>query len=269
MTKLGFENEALAHFKNAVYQPYGMVLVTGPTGSGKTTTLYSVLTELNKVGSNISTAEDPVEYSLVGVNQVHIHEDIGLNFAAALRAFLRQDPDIIMVGEIRDFETAEIAIKAALTGHLVLSTVHTNDAPSTINRLLNMGVEPFLVASSMNIVLAQRLARLICPNCKEPVEVTPQALRDLGTTNGEAFTCYRGVGCQNCAGTGYRGRIALYEVMPVWEELREQVLAGGSASDLKRCAVAKGMKTLRQSGLTKVREGLTTVEEVMRVTMAD
>jgi type IV pilus assembly protein PilB len=268
MTKLGFEERQLAHFKEAVHQPYGMVLVTGPTGSGKTTTLYSALAELNKVGSNISTAEDPVEFSLVGVNQVQINEEIGLNFAAALRAFLRQDPDTIMVGEIRDFETAEIAIKAALTGHLVLSTVHTNDAPSTINRLLNMGIEPFLVTSSVNLVLAQRLARLLCSNCKESVETPPKTLQDLGL-NGEPFTCYGPVGCGQCSGTGYRGRIALYEVMPMWDELRELVLTGGSASDIKRAAIRHEMQTLRQSGLAKVREGVTTIEEIMRVTMAD
>ena len=268
MTKLGFEDQQLGYFKEGVYQPYGMVLVTGPTGSGKTTTLYSVLAELNKIGSNISTAEDPVEFSLVGINQVQVNEEIGLNFAAALRAFLRQDPDIIMVGEVRDFETAEIAIKAALTGHLVLSTLHTNDAPSTINRMLNMGVEPFLVTSSVNLIVAQRLARVICPNCKEPVETAPETLRELGTT-GEPFVCYRGSGCAQCGGTGYRGRIALYEVMPLWEELRELVLAGASASDIKRAAVSNGMQTLRQSGLAKVREGMTTLEEVMRVTMAD
>jgi len=268
MTKLGFEEQQLGHFKEGVYQPYGMVLVTGPTGSGKTTTLYSVLAELNKIGSNISTAEDPVEFSLVGINQVQVNEEIGLNFAAALRAFLRQDPDIIMVGEVRDFETAEIAIKAALTGHLVLSTLHTNDAPSTINRMLNMGVEPFLVTSSVNLIVAQRLARVICPNCKEPAETAPETLRELGAT-GEPFVCYRGSGCAQCGGTGYRGRIALYEVMPLWEELRELVLAGASASDIKRAAVSNGMQTLRQSGLAKVREGMTTLEEVMRVTMAD
>ncbi len=271
MTKLGFEEQALKDFKDAIYKPYGMVLVTGPTGSGKTTTLYSALSELNKISQNISTAEDPVEYNLVGINQVQIHEDIGLNFANALRSFLRQDPDIIMVGEVRDFETAEIAIKAALTGHLVLSTLHTNDAPSTINRLLNMGVEPFLVASSVNLVLAQRLARLICSACKEPVEIHPQALIELGMTQEEAqaTTCLRGAGCPQCSGTGYRGRVALYEVMPVSDELREQVLNGGSATDIKRTAMSLGMMTLRQSGLLKLRQGVTTIEEVLRVTMAD
>ena len=271
MTKLGFEERALKDFKDAIYKPFGMVLVTGPTGSGKTTTLYSALSELNKISSNISTAEDPVEYNLVGINQVQINEDIGLNFANALRAFLRQDPDIIMVGEVRDFETAEIAIKAALTGHLVLSTVHTNDAPSTINRLLNMGIEPFLVASSVNVVLAQRLARLICNGCKEPAEVPPQALVELGITPEEArgVTCFHGSGCPQCSGTGYRGRVALYEVMPMSEELRSLVLAGASASEIKRTAIGVGMMTLRQSGLLKLRQGQTTMEEVLRVTMGD
>ncbi len=271
MTKLGFEEAALKDFKDAIYQPYGMVLVTGPTGSGKTTTLYSALSELNKNTSNISTAEDPVEYNLVGINQVQIHEDIGLNFANALRAFLRQDPDIIMVGEVRDFETAEIAIKAALTGHLVLSTLHTNDAPSTINRLLNMGVEPFLVASSVNLELDQRLARLVCQACKEPVEIHPQALVELGMSREEtgAVTCMRGAGCAQCGGSGYRGRVALYEVMPMSEELRELVLSGASATEIKKTAISLGMKTLRQSGLLKLTQGFTTIEEVMRVTMAD
>ena len=271
MTKLGFEERALKDFKDAIYRPFGMVLVTGPTGSGKTTTLYSALSELNKIASNISTAEDPVEYNLVGINQVQINEDIGLNFANALRAFLRQDPDIIMVGEVRDFETAEIAIKAALTGHLVLSTLHTNDAPSTINRLLNMGVEPFLVASSVNLVLAQRLARVICNGCKAPVEVHPQAMIELGVNADEArsITCFHGGGCSACSGTGYRGRVALYEVMPMSEELRDLVLSGASANEIKRTAITVGMMTLRQSGLLKIKQGMTTIEEVVRVTIAD
>ncbi|MBP1687300.1 MAG: pilB [Deltaproteobacteria bacterium] len=271
MTKLGFEDAALNDFKDAISKPYGMVLVTGPTGSGKTTTLYSALSELNKIGSNISTAEDPVEFNLLGINQVQIHEEIGFSFANALRAFLRQDPDIIMVGEVRDFETAEIAIKAALTGHLVLSTLHTNDAPSTINRLLNMGVEPFLVASSVNLIMAQRLARVICTGCKAPVELPPQALLDIGMRREEigSFTCFQGVGCSQCNGTGFRGRVALYEVMPVSVELRDLVLNGASASEIKRCAVGLGMKTLRQSGITKLKEGVTTVGEVVRVTMPD
>ncbi len=271
MTKLGFEDGQLKDFKDAISKPYGMVLVTGPTGSGKTTTLYSALSELNKIGSNISTAEDPVEFNLVGINQVQIHEEIGFSFANALRAFLRQDPDIIMVGEVRDFETAEIAIKAALTGHLVLSTLHTNDAPSTINRLLNMGVEPFLVASSVNLILAQRLARLICNNCREPVELPPQALLDIGVAREQigTFKCFHGIGCPQCNGSGYRGRIALYEVMPISEELRDLVLNGASASEIKRCAVNLGMKTLRQSAIGKLKDGGTTVAEVVRVTMPD
>jgi type IV pilus assembly protein PilB len=248
-----------------------MVLVTGPTGSGKTTTLYSALAELNKITSNISTAEDPVEFNLVGINQVQIHEEIGLNFANALRTFLRQDPDIIMVGEVRDFETAEIAIKAALTGHLVLSTLHTNDAPSTINRLLNMGVEPFLVASSVNLILAQRLVRVICSGCKSPVELPPQAFIDIGANREDVstFHSFRGVGCPACSGSGYRGRLALYEVMPISDELRELILNGASAAELKRAAIESGMITLRQSGIQKLREGVTTIEEVVRVTIGD
>jgi type IV pilus assembly protein PilB len=271
MTKLGFEEQALKDFKDAIYQPYGMVLVTGPTGSGKTTSLYSALTELNKVTQNISTAEDPVEYNLPGINQVQMHEEIGLNFAAALRAFLRQDPDIIMVGEIRDFETAEIAIKAALTGHLVLSTLHTNDAPSTIHRMLNMGVEPFLVTSSVNLILAQRLVRKICTECKERYELNPQALVEMGMSLEEAESTegYHGSGCERCSDTGYKGRIALYEVLPLREELKELILEGGSSSELKRAAVESGMKSLRQSGLHKIREGVTTAEEVLRVTATD
>jgi type IV pilus assembly protein PilB len=268
MTKLGFEEGALSHFKESIYKPFGMVLVTGPTGSGKTTTLYSALAELNKIANNISTAEDPIEFNLAGINQVQMHDEIGLNFAAALRAFLRQDPDIIMVGEIRDFETAEIGVKAALTGHLVLSTLHTNDAPSTINRLLNMGIEPFLVASSVNLILAQRLARVICANCKEDQPVAEDVLKKIGWT-GEPFVPQHGTGCMNCGGTGFRGRIALYEVMPITDALREQIISGGTAIDLKRVAVQEHMATLRQSGLTHVARGTTTIEEVLRVTMAD
>ena len=271
MLKLGFEEQALKDFKEGIYRPYGMVLVTGPTGSGKTTTLYSALSELNKITTNISTAEDPVEFNLPGINQVLVNEDIGLTFAAALRAFLRQDPDIIMVGEIRDRETAEIGVKAALTGHLVLSTVHTNDAPSTINRLLNMGVAPFLVASSVNLIVAQRLARRICSRCKVDQPITSQALIDLGVPPEETkmYDCKHGLGCPDCGGSGYRGRVALYEVMPLYEEIRELVLSGASTPEIKRAAMSRGVKTLRQSGLTKVREGVTTLEEVMRVTMAD
>ena len=268
---LGFEPEALRRFEDAIRRPYGMVLVTGPTGSGKTTTLYSALSELNKITTNISTAEDPVEYNLVGINQLQVHDDIGLSFASALRAFLRQDPDVIMVGEIRDFETAEISVKAALTGHLVLSTVHTNDAPSTINRLLNMGIEPFLISSSVNLIMAQRLARVVCPKCREPVDLPASVLLDLGVPEAEArpITAYHGTGCSNCGGTGFRGRTALYEVMAMTDSLRESVLSGASSAELKRQAMDEGMRTLRQSGVEKILEGQTTVEEVMRVTMAD
>ncbi|MBN1635021.1 MAG: type IV-A pilus assembly ATPase PilB [Deltaproteobacteria bacterium] len=271
MTKLGFEEGALAKFKEGIYRPWGMVLVTGPTGSGKTTTLYSALSELNKIDCNISTAEDPVEYDLAGVNQVQMHEEIGLSFAAALRSFLRQDPDIILVGEIRDFETAEIGIKSALTGHLVLSTLHTNDAPSTINRLLNMGIEPFLVASSVNLIVAQRLARKICPHCKKEDDVTKETIIQMGIDpeQAENVVCYRGEGCSQCNKTGYQGRIALYEVLPVDDVIKEMILMGASSSEIKQEAINRGMKTLRQSGLTKIVEGITSVPEVLRTTMAD
>ncbi|MBI5238236.1 MAG: type IV-A pilus assembly ATPase PilB [Deltaproteobacteria bacterium] len=271
MTKLGFEEKALKDFMAAIHRPWGIVLVTGPTGSGKTTTLYSALADLNKISENISTAEDPVEFNLMGINQVQMHEGIGLNFAASLRSFLRQDPDIIMVGEVRDYETAEIAIKAALTGHLVLSTLHTNDAPSTVNRLLNMGIEPFLVASSCNLILAQRLARKICKDCKEKAQIPERTLIDLGASQEEAkkMECSKGKGCATCGGTGYKGRIALYEVMPFTEGLRELVLNGASAAELKKQSVKDGMKSLRMSGITKVGEGVTTIEEILRVTMAD
>jgi type IV pilus assembly protein PilB len=274
MTRLGFEEKPLKDFQHAIHMPYGMCLVTGPTGSGKTTTLYSALSELNKSTENISTAEDPVEYNLHGINQVQMHDEIGLNFATALRAFLRQDPDIIMVGEIRDFETAEIAVKAALTGHMVLSTLHTNDAPSTVNRLLNMGVEPFLVTASTNLILAQRLARKVCGECKVPVELNKQvvqALVDMGCKLEDAKNAklYKGEGCRTCSNTGYKGRIALYEVMPFNEPLKELVLQGSSTAELKAEAIRIGMKSLRQSGLSKVLEGVTSIEEVARVTAAD
>jgi type IV pilus assembly protein PilB len=272
MTKLGFEQAQLDVFKHAIHQPFGMVLVTGPTGSGKTTTLYSALAELNKTTENISTAEDPVEFNLAGINQVQMHDDIGLNFAAALRSFLRQDPDIIMVGEIRDFETAEIAVKAALTGHMVLSTLHTNDAPSTINRLLNMGIEPFLVASSVNAIIAQRLARRVCSECKEPdAEVLRDAIVAAGLSEEEAKVTkpMRGRGCSNCSNTGYRGRVALYEVMRVGEELKEFILNGASATEIKKEAIRLGMLTLRRSALNKFKEGVTTLSEVHRVSAAD
>jgi type IV pilus assembly protein PilB len=272
MTKLGFEHEQLRVFKDCIHRPFGMVLVTGPTGSGKTTSLYSALSELNTITENISTAEDPVEFNLQGINQVQMHEDIGLNFAAALRSFLRQDPDIIMVGEIRDFETAEIAVKAALTGHMVLSTLHTNDAPSTVNRLLNMGIEPFLVASSVNCILAQRLARKVCEECKErDGDVVSEALQEAGMTPEEAreVTPVRGRGCRICSETGFKGRVAVYEVMELKEELKEFVLNGASATELKREAMRLGMTTLRRSALNKVKEGITTLSEVFRVSSAD
>jgi len=271
MTKLGFEERTLEKFKESIYQPYGMILITGPTGSGKTTTLYSVLSELNKSTTNISTAEDPVEYNLFGINQVQMQDDIGLNFATALRSFLRQDPDIILVGEIRDFETAEIGIKAALTGHLVLSTLHTNDAPSSISRLLNMGIEPFLVSSSVLMIGAQRLVRRNCADCKEPVEVTEQTLLDLGVKpeDVEDFNVAQGKGCRTCNNTGYKGRSACYEVMPMTEEVREFVLNGASTLEVKREAIRQGMKTLRQAALTKLADGDTTIEEVVRMTAPD
>jgi type IV pilus assembly protein PilB len=271
MTKLGFEPDQLADFKTAIECPYGMVLVTGPTGSGKTTTLYSALSELNTLTDNICTAEDPVEYNLPGINQVQMHEDIGLNFAAALRSFLRQDPDIIMIGEIRDFETAEIAIKAALTGHLVLSTLHTNDAPSTITRLLNMGVEPFLVTASVQLVQAQRLVRKICAACKQPTPTPKDELKSLGATDEEieTVTCQRGVGCQVCSGSGYKGRVALYEVMPFKDALKELVLQGAAAVEIKAEAIRQGMRTLRMSGVRKICQGVTSVDEIARITAAD
>jgi type IV pilus assembly protein PilB len=271
MTKLGFDPEPLVDFKWAINQPWGMVLVTGPTGSGKTTSLYSALSELNKPGVNISTAEDPVEYNLHGINQVQMHDEIGLNFAMALRSFLRQDPDIIMVGEIRDFETAEIAVKAALTGHMVLSTLHTNDAPATISRLLNMGVEPFLITASVNLVLAQRLARKVCVDCKRPHEMDKAALLDMGVPEEkiDGAQIVKGIGCATCNNTGYKGRVALYEVMRFADELKEMVLQGASAAELKAGAIKRGMATLRMSGIRKVLDGVTTPEEILRVTMSD
>ena len=271
MTKLGFGKKQLDDFLYAIHKPFGMVLVTGPTGSGKTTTLYSALSDLNQVGTNISTAEDPVEYNLMGINQVQMHDDIGLNFAAALRSFLRQDPDIIMVGEIRDFETGEIAVKAALTGHLVLSTLHTNDAPSTISRMLNMGVEPFLVTASVNLILAQRLARKICQDCRTEVETDHAALLQAGLSEeqikGAKF--YKGAGCRTCGDSGYKGRIALYEVMPMTDRIKEMVLQGASTAEIKEQMIDDGIETLRMSGLQKVLDGVTTLEEVLRVTVSD
>jgi len=272
MTKLGFEQEQLGDFKECIHQPFGMVLVTGPTGSGKTTTLYSALSELNGVGENLSTAEDPVEFNLTGINQVQMHEDIGLNFAAALRSFLRQDPDIIMVGEIRDFETAEIAVKAALTGHMVLSTLHTNDAPSTVNRLLNMGIEPFLVASAVNCIVAQRLGRRICAECVEDdPEVTKEDLLSAGLSEEElrGFQPRKGIGCSTCSETGFKGRVAIYEVMVMSDELKEFVLNGASTAEIKREAIRGGMVTLRRSALNMLLESITTLSEVFRVSTSD
>jgi type IV pilus assembly protein PilB len=269
MTKLGFEPESLTKFESAILRPWGMVLVTGPTGSGKTNTLYSSVSKINTPETNILTAEDPVEFNLVGVNQVQVRENIGLNFAAALRSFLRQDPNIILVGEIRDFETAEIAVKAALTGHLVLSTLHTNDAPSTINRLMNMGIEPFLVASSVHLICAQRLVRRVCNSCKEPRPLHPATLRQAGygPEDANTVTPVRGRGCDRCNHTGYKGRVGLYEVMEVTEELRELILLGASGRELRRRAIEEGMITLRMSGLRKVKDGVTTIEEVVRETV--
>lgn len=270
MTNLGFEPESLAKFQRNISKPYGMVLVTGPTGSGKTNTLYSALQSLNTIDTNIMTAEDPVEFNLPGINQVQMKEQIGLNFAAALRAFLRQDPNIVLVGEIRDFETAEIAIKAALTGHMVMSTLHTNDAPSTISRLMNMGIEPFLVATSVNLIQAQRLIRRICKDCKKEHPTPVEALVEIGFSADEAkkLKTYKGKGCATCNDTGYKGRIGLYEVMEITEEIRELILIGASALELRKKAIEDGMISLRESGLQKLRTGVTTVEEVLRETVA-
>ncbi len=271
MTKLGFDAEPLKWFKEAIDRPYGMVLVTGPTGSGKTTTLYSALAALNTVDVNISTAEDPVEFNFAGINQVQMHDDIGLNFAAALRSFLRQDPDTIMIGEIRDFETAEIGVKAALTGHLVLSTLHTNDAPGTVSRLLNMGIEPFLVTASLNLILAQRLCRKLCQACKKPSDVTEEALIDAGVPPDRigTFTVYEPGGCRDCNDRGYRGRVAVYEVMPFWDGLKELVINGASAAELKQEAIRLGMSSLRMSALNKMMQGVTTLSEVVGNTAPD
>lgn len=269
MTLLGFEEESLKKIQVAIKRPYGMVLVTGPTGSGKTSTLYASLNQLNTPETNIMTAEDPVEYNFVGINQVQIKEQIGLNFAAALRSFLRQDPNIILVGEIRDFETTEIAIKAALTGHLVLSSLHTNDAPSTISRLLNMGIEPFLVATSVNLICAQRLIRKVCSECKTEVKTPLPALISAGYSPEEAKTVrtFKGEGCKTCNDTGYKGRVGLYEVMEVGESIQDLILVGASANEIRNKAIEEGMLTLRQSGLMKVKAGMTSLEEVLRETI--
>jgi len=272
LTKLGFEPESLAQWDRQISKPYGMVLVTGPTGSGKTNTLYSSIAKLNTNDVNIMTAEDPVEFNFAGINQVQMKEQIGLNFAAALRSFLRQDPNIILVGEIRDFETAEIAIKASLTGHLVLSTLHTNDAPSTINRLMNMGVEPFLVATSVNIICAQRLVRRICAKCKlpDPHALPHEALVKVGFTEEEiarGINCMKGQGCDTCGGRGYKGRVGLYEVLEMSETLKDMVLTGASAIEIREQAQKEGMITLRRSGCRKVMDGVTTIEEIVRETV--
>lgn len=269
MTQLGFEPEPLRRFKDAIDRPYGIVLVTGPTGSGKTNTLYSAIAQLNDPTVNIMTAEDPIEFNLAGINQVQMKEQIGLTFASALRAFLRQDPDIVLVGEIRDFETAEIAVKAALTGHLVLSTLHTNDAPSTINRLMNMGIEPFLVATSINAICAQRLVRRICSQCAEDVETPPQMLIQVGFAPDEVKTLKikRGRGCERCNNAGYKGRVGLYECLQFSDEIRDMILSGASSIELKRKAIEEGMVSLRMAGLQKIRDGVTTLEEVLRETV--
>jgi type IV pilus assembly protein PilB len=270
MLRLGFEPESLKKFEKAIYKPFGMVLVTGPTGSGKTNTLYSAISQLNKTDTNIMTAEDPVEFNLFGINQVQINEQVGLTFAATLRSFLRQDPNIILVGEIRDLETGEIAIKASLTGHLVLSTLHTNDAPATISRLLNMGIEPFLVATSVQLICAQRLVRRICKECKQEIKAPSEtALVELGFSPEDApnIKIYRGAGCKVCNDSGYKGRVGLYEVMEMTQELKEAVIRNANVVELKKIAVAGGMITLRQSGLLKVKEGITTIEEVVRETV--
>lgn len=269
MTKLGFEPDSLERFQDAIHSPYGMVLVTGPTGSGKTTTLYSALNQLNNEETNIMTAEDPVEFNLPGINQVQVHENIGLTFASALRSFLRQDPDVVMVGEVRDLETAEIAVKAALTGHLVLSTLHTNDAPSTIIRLLNMGVESFLVSSAVVLVLSQRLTRKICPYCKEKIDIPKELLRKIGFTEediNKGLEIFKGKGCSKCSNTGYKGRLALYEVMKITNPIRDLIVHGSSTEELRTLARKEGMRTLRESGLRKIKEGMTTIDEVLSVT---
>jgi type IV pilus assembly protein PilB len=268
LSKFGFEPKAEADLMKAILNPYGMVLVTGPTGSGKTTTLYSALSRVNTMEVNIMTAEDPVEYNLMGINQVQVRNDIGMTFAAALKAFLRQDPNIIMVGEIRDIETGSIAIKAALTGHLVLSTLHTNDAPSTITRMIDMGIEPFNVSSAVNLIVAQRLVRRICKDCKAETKYDAVELKALGTTEKEweGVIFYKGKGCETCAGSGYKGRAGLYEVMALSPELRRQILRGASTAEIQAQAVTEGMLTLRMDGIVKIKKGVTTLEEVVKET---
>lgn len=271
MTKLGFEQKQLDVFKEGIYRPYGMCLVTGPTGSGKTTTLYSAIAELNTPDNNISTAEDPVEFNLEGINQVNVRKEVGLTYASALKAFLRQDPDIIMVGEIRDLEVGEIAVEAALTGHLVLSTLHTNDAPATVTRLLNMGIEPFLVVAALNVIVAQRLCRKICSNCKEEIQVPIEELVSVGfaPTSAAKIKVHKGRGCDACNKTGYKGRVAIYEVLQVTPKIREIILKNGSADEIKKQAIRDGMKTLRMCALTKVAQGMTTLEEAVSNSSSD
>ncbi|MBL4774567.1 MAG: type IV-A pilus assembly ATPase PilB [Mariprofundus sp.] len=271
MTKLGYDAKSLKWLKDAIHQPYGMVLVTGPTGSGKTVSLYSAVSELNQPGVNISTAEDPVEFNFMGINQVNVHADIGLDFPAALRSFMRQDPDVILIGEIRDHETAAIGIKAALTGHMVLATLHTNDAPSTMTRLVNMGIESFLVGSAINLISAQRLARRICPDCKAAIEIHPAALIDAGVAEADVanFHPMIGQGCRTCNGTGYKGRTGIYQVMPIFDEIREAVYAGENSDVISAIAVSKGVKTLRMAALEKVKDGDISLEECLRITVVN
>jgi type IV pilus assembly protein PilB len=266
MAKLGFEPESLRKFEEAIFKPWGMILVTGPTGSGKTNTLYSAIGRINSPETNIMTVEDPVEFNIGGINQVQTHESIDLTFSSVLRSFLRQDPNVILVGEIRDNETADIAVKASLTGHLVLSTLHTNDAPSTIIRLIDMGIDAYLVATSVILIAAQRLVRRICPACKEPISIPPKALISVGFSEEEAatITIYKGKGCPKCNNTGYKGRVALFEVMQVSPTIRDMILSGASVADIRNRSIEEGMQTLRQSGLTKIRNGVTTMEEVIR-----
>ncbi len=271
MTKLGYPEASLERLKHAIHRPYGMVLVTGPTGSGKTVSLYSAVAELNQPGVNICTAEDPVEFNFMGINQVNVNTDIGLDFPAVLRSFLRQDPDIILIGEIRDYETAAIGIKAALTGHLVLATLHTNDAPSTMTRLINMGVEPFLVGSAVNMVSAQRLARRVCTDCKASENISEAALLEAGVPENEVSSYHpvHGIGCPTCNGTGYKGRTGIYQVMPVFDEIREVIYAGGDSDRINAIAMKKNVKTLRMAALEKVKTGDISLEECLRVTAAD
>jgi type IV pilus assembly protein PilB len=271
MVKLGYEEGDLKNFQHHIHQPYGMVLVTGPTGSGKTVSLYSAVAELNQPGVNICTAEDPVEFNFMGINQVNINPAVGLDFPKALKSFLRQDPDIILIGEIRDYDTAAIGIKAALTGHLVLATLHTNDAPSTMTRMVNMGIESFLVGSAVNLVTAQRLGRRTCKECSEPIDIPAEALINAGIPAEEvgSFQPMQGKGCNTCNGTGYKGRVGIYQVMPITDEIRDAVYAGKNSDDINDIAVSQGVKTLRMAALNKVRDGSISLEECLRVTVGD